>query len=183
MAPGRIIEKDDPKYKKIEQQMNRSTVKYKIIKVQEIHNERLLKGFKRRRRIMEKFNNGEINEKWLFHGSPSFSKIVDTGFKESLARGGNFGAGIYFADDPQKSNCYIGGCSRHGLGGCTSCYRYLLLCRVLLGKTYKTTTIGTALNSLPGYDSISANLPMNEYIVLKGDQTYARYIIKFLPEP
>lgn len=179
MAPGIIIRKDDPKYKKIEQQMNQSTVKYKILKVQEIQNERLMKGFKRRRRIMEKFNNGEINERWLFHGSPSFSKIVDTGFKESLARGGNFGAGIYFADDPQKSNAYIGSCQRHGLNGCTSCYRYLLLCRVLLGKTFKTNA-RTSLNLLPGYDSISASLPMNEYIVLKGDQTYPRYIIKFL---
>lgn len=177
MAPGVVLKKNDPKYIKVEQQMNQPVARYKIVKIQEIHNERLLKGFKRRRRHMRKFNNGEINEKWLFHGSPNFSKIVDVGFQESFARGGSFGPGIYFADDPVKSNGYIGPCSRHNQNGCLSCYRYLLLCRVMLGKT----TQGSNLASLPGYDSISAKLSFNEYIVRKGDQTYANYIIKFLP--
>lgn len=204
MAPSKILLESDPKYQKIKQQMD-STIRdhagssmskpfrsYEILKIQEIFNKKLKSGFRRRRRIMQKYNNGEINEKWLFHGSPNYSRIVDIGFQEHLSKPGRqmLGKGIYFAEDSSKSNQYVHEnhkCPRHNEVGCYQCFRYLLLCRVLLGKTLKTTK-QVAIENLPaGFDSITAEpsptLRYREYVVLRGDQTYPAYIIKYLMKP
>lgn len=204
MAPSKILSETDPKYQKVKIMMD-ATIRnhagspmckpftsYQILKIQEIFNDRLKKGFKRRRRIMNKFNNGEINEKWLFHGTPEYSKVLDIGFQESLSKSGRqmYGKGIYFADDSSKSNQYVHQnhkCPRHDEVGCYECFRYLLLCRVLLGRTLKTTS-QVVLENLPvNYDSITAepsnNLRYKEYVIRRGDQTYPTYLIKYLMKP
>lgn len=98
MAPYRTLKRSDSKYKSIREMMN-STIRdhptdlspkyrsYKILKISEIFNERLERGFNRRKNILEQYS-GEVNEKLLFHGSQHFSDIVELGFDEhkSLVR-------------------------------------------------------------------------------------------------
>lgn len=161
---------------------------YKILEISENYNKRLMKGFKRRRRHLKQYS-GEVNEKWLFHGSPNYFKIVKHGFDEARSVRQMFGAGIYFAEDSSKSNQYVyrdGLCPKHQIIDCYTCWRYLILCRVMLGKTYKTSS-SNSLDNLQGYDSISAEpswqLKYKEYIIRKGDQTYPTYVIKYIIQP
>lgn len=101
-----------------------------------------------------------------------------------------FRHGIYFAEDSSKANQYVfnnGCCPKHRRNDCYKCLRFLLLVRVMLGKTYHTTAVKTSLANLPDYDSITAepstNLKYREYVVRKGDQTYVAYIIKYIIRP
>lgn len=115
MAPFTILNETDPKYQQAQALVDPS---FKILKISEINNQRLMKGFERRKHLLMKFS-GVTNERLMFHGSPSFSKIVDTGFKENLSVISNnspyFGQGIYFSDTSLTSDGYIGACPRHNV--------------------------------------------------------------------
>lgn len=71
-----------------------------------------------------------------------------------------FGAGIYFAEHSSKSNQYVygiggSGCHVHQDKSCYICHRSLLLCRVLLGKTFLQYTSLKISHSPPGHHSVS----------------------------
>jgi len=110
--------------------------------------------------------DSSIGEMYLFHGSASIDKITRGGFatdrtrlpapynapKESHGRTdwGMLGMGSYFADAMGKSMVYFL-CEKHAAYNC-SCTRYILLCRVILGRALvrrgKTNPFGRMKNWL-----------------------------------
>ncbi|XP_013775656.1 uncharacterized protein LOC106460493 [Limulus polyphemus] len=118
--------------------------KYKILSVDYYITRSLVQAFNQEKKNMQK-KYGCAEEILAFHGTPSnnVKEIVKNNFKlEKLgANTGNmgaYGAGIYFSEFPTVSLFY-------GKG--------LLLCKVLLGKSYKcdNTMAGAPLQL--GYDS------------------------------
>ncbi|CDW57235.1 tankyrase 1 [Trichuris trichiura] len=172
--------------------------KYNVVKVDKVFNRRLWERYIRRRDDVAEENSGQHNEKLLFHGSPFVHAIVQKGFDERHAYiGGMFGAGIYFAEHSSKSNQYV-----HGIGGgtgclahkdksCYVCLRYLLLCRVTLGKSFVHSASMKLAHAPPGHHSIlgrpsSAGLAYPEYVIYRGEQAnffpygaYPEYLVTY----
>ncbi|KHJ42648.1 Poly(ADP-ribose) polymerase catalytic domain protein [Trichuris suis] len=158
--------------------------KYNVVKIDKVFNRRLWERYIRRRDDVAEENSGQHNEKLLFHGSPFVHAIVQKGFDERHAYiGGMFGAGIYFAEHSSKSNQYV-----HGIGGgtgclahkdksCYVCLRYLLLCRVTLGKSFVHSASMKLAHAPPGHHSIlgrpsSTGLAYPEY-------AYPEYLVTY----
>ncbi|KRX95030.1 Tankyrase-1, partial [Trichinella pseudospiralis] len=169
--------------------------KYNISKVQKVFNRRLWERYIRRRDDIAEENNGQHNEKLLFHGSPFVNAIVQKGFDERHAYiGGMFGAGIYFAEHSSKSNQYVygigggTGCLPHKDKSCYVCHRQLLLCRVILGKSFGHTTAMKLAHAPPGHHSIIGKpsgygLTYPEYVIYRGEQAYPEYLITYQIAP
>lgn len=200
MAPSEDLKDDSAEYQQVKQKML-STIRphknniggvftgYTIINIKRIKNEPMLSRFKSKQsQIIEK--GAGSSEVQLFHGTRerNLGKILDSGFETDAAdESGMFGAGTYFADLSSKSNQYTfskRGCRRHKNRKCNECYRYLLLCRVELGKTYTATTV-VDIKTLANYNSISAKpkpgfLQYPEYVISDPDQAYPEYLIKYI---
>lgn len=193
---------DDPEYIMVEEQMQ-STVrehkdnaggifdKYNIIKIQKVRNKRLKERYLHRLKEVAEENNGNGNERLLFHGSPFINAIVHKGFDERHAYiGGMFGAGIYFAENSSKSNQYVygigggTGCPAHKDRSCYICHRQLLLCQVTLGKSFTQLSAMKMAHAPPGHHSVigrpsNGGLTFPEYVIYRGEQGYPEYLINF----
>lgn len=200
MAPSEDLKADSDEYLRVKQKMI-STIRthknniggiftdYTIINIKKIKNDPMLGRFKdKQSQIIKK--GGGSSEVQVFHGTceRNLGKILDSGFETEIAdKPGMFGAGIYFADLSSKSNQYTfskRGCRRHKDRKCDKCYRYLLLCRVELGKTYTATTV-VDIKRLASYNSISAQpkpgfLQYPEYVISDPDQAYPEFLIKYI---
>ncbi|VDM41616.1 unnamed protein product [Toxocara canis] len=157
--------------------------RFSIVEVQKVLNKKLREKYMRRRADIAEENDGEANEKMLYHGSPFIHSIVEKGFDERYSyMGGMFGAGIYFAEHSSKSNQYVygiggSGCTKHKDRSCYECVRHLLLCRVALGKCFAHTTSNKMAHSPPGHHSVMGRpciggLNYPEYVIYRGEQVY-----------
>ncbi|XP_076060253.1 tankyrase isoform X2 [Oratosquilla oratoria] len=165
--------------------------KYNVVKIQKVRNRRLWDRYSHRREEIGEENNGQSNERMLFHGSPFISAIVQKGFDERHAYiGGMFGAGIYFAEHSSKSNQYVygigggTGCPAHKDRSCYSCFRQLVLCRVALGKSFLQFSAMKMAHAPPGHHSVvgrpsAGGLCYPEYVVYRGEQAYPEYLITY----
>jgi hypothetical protein len=133
----------------------------------------------------------EINEVFLFHGTPTAETgrtIAEQGFDERVANlGGLYGAGSYFADSLCKSNQYTG----------SNMSRTFLICRVLMGWPFCTNTThndskrptrrppenssGRVYDSIFAQSGVANNgsQEQNEYVLFKGDQVYPEFLVTF----
>lgn len=104
-----------------------------------------------------------------------------TYFTHYLILLGMFGAGIYFAEHSSKSNQYVygigggTGCPVHKDRSCYSCHRQLLLCRVVLGKSFLQFSAMKMAHAPPGHHSVvgrpsAGGLTYPEYVVYRGEQ-------------
>lgn len=166
---------------------------YDIIKIQRISNAKLWQRYLHRRTEICDENHGYPNERMLFHGSAFVNSIIQKGFDERHAYiGGMFGAGIYFAENSSKSNQYVygilngAGCPTHKDKSCYVCKRQMLLCRVLLGKTFYQFNALKMAHAPPGHHSVTGRpsdrggLSFPEYVVYRGEQAYPEYLITYL---
>lgn len=164
--------------------------RFSVVEVQKVLNKRLREKYMRRRADIAEENDGEPNEKMLYHGSPFIHSIVEKGFDERYSyMGGMFGAGIYFAEHSSKSNQYVygiggSGCPKHKDRSCYECVRNLLLCRVALGKCFAHTTSSKMAHSPPGHHSVMGRpciggLNYPEYVIYRGEQAYPEYVIVY----
>ncbi|XP_035701715.1 poly [ADP-ribose] polymerase tankyrase isoform X2 [Folsomia candida] len=176
--------------------------KYNIIKIQKVRNPRLWERYIHRRNEIAEDNGREgSNERMLFHGSPFIPAIVHKGFDERHAYiGGMFGAGIYFAEHSSKSNQYVHGigggtgCPAHKDRSCYTCHRQLLLCRVVLGKSFLQFSAMKMAHAPPGHHSVvgrpletglghtkpsAGGLTYPEYVVYRGEQAYPEYLVSY----
>ncbi|KAL5021726.1 hypothetical protein ScPMuIL_000881 [Solemya velum] len=193
---------DDSEYISVAEQMQ-STVRdhkdniggifnrYNIIKIQKIRNKKLWEKYCHRKKEVGDENHGHSNERFLFHGSPFINAIVHKGFDERHAYiGGMFGAGIYFAENSSKSNQYVygigggTGCPVHKDRSCYICHRQLLLCRVVLGKSFLQLNAMKIAHAPPGHHSVigrpsSGGLSHPEYVVYRGEQAFPEYLLTF----
>ena len=78
--------------------------------------------------MIEKENNGNANEKILYHGTgeEGFKGVVENGFDDRYWLSGLFGAGCYFANDIFKS---LGYTKINSAGE-----EFILICSVILGN-------------------------------------------------
>ncbi|KAI0235048.1 Poly [ADP-ribose] polymerase tankyrase-2 [Lamellibrachia satsuma] len=165
--------------------------RYNIVKIERVRNKKLWERYIHRRKEVAEENHGSENEHRLFHGSAFINAIVHKGFDERHAYiGGMFGAGIYFAENSSKSNQYVygigggTGCPVHKDRSCYICHRQLLLCRVVLGKSFLQFSAMKMAHAPPGHHSIigrpsSGGLTFAEYVVYRGEQAYPEYLITY----
>ncbi|OLP83580.1 Tankyrase-1 [Symbiodinium microadriaticum] len=125
-----------------------------------------------------------ICEAYLFHGTDPHSalKIVENGFEVKKSRAGKrFGFGGYFSEDPAVADRYAG----EGEGLYRACYA-LLLCRVLLGRQYRTTKFRdesvTEEAFRQRFDSVLAEPHCHlhrEFVIFDGHQVYPEYALVY----
>lgn len=129
----------------------------------------------------------DLNEFWLWHGTSEEGarQIVRDNFlldaAEHIVHGQRFGAGIYFAEDVDKSLTYA---EKDNNG-----FQYILLCRVLCGKIYSLheEQFVTADQEAKrrGRHSIVASPPKQprEFVALSPQQVYPEFCLKVRTVP
>lgn len=146
--------------KKVENLMTKSFGnRLRIIKIEKIRSNYGEKMFYERRERIKAENNGDANEKWLFHGTVNYEGIIKEGFRLKYARAGSYGKGLYFSPNSSLSNGFsrpAGTCNCTFEQNCQSCVKIMLECKVLLGKTCTTIGGNSALTEPPvGYHSVT----------------------------
>jgi hypothetical protein len=164
---------------------------FKFLRVEKIVNEYREEKYQKLREKIRSENNGCAKQRFLFHGSSntSIDSIVENGFDIRLSNpNGMFGAGIYFARNSSKANLYtgiFGGCNCSPVQDCGVCRRYMLECRVLIGKPFYSTQANQSLRAPPqGFHSVygipsAAGLDHPEIIVYKNYQALPLFKIAY----
>jgi serine/threonine protein kinase/ubiquitin len=190
-----------------------STRQTRVVSVQRVENESLWQMYQLRRDIFKKYCAAQgihslstatnwqpvipsktemstvINEFYLFHGTDlkSAQIICEHGFDERVAKlKGLYGAGSYFA---------INSCKSHQYSSKDSSTFVMLVCRVVMGSPYCTSTSHSNQrrppdnSATPGrsFDSIFAQNGIahggqqhhNEYVVFDRSQVYPEYIVRY----
>lgn len=114
----------------------------------------------------------DTNEFWLFHGTSwATSKIIaKAGFDERVGKmTGLYGSGVYFAENPCKSNQY------NAVGTTPIGERIIIYSRVLLGDVYETSTGLSGIRRAPNKPRI--NEPHDSVIAFGGTQVHKEYIV------
>lgn len=118
----------------------------------------------------------DCSPRQLFHVTRSkhLESLLVEGLDQRLASRGRFGRGLYFAEDPRKSNQYWKG---------SGSVRMMLRASVLLGhvKEYKANSIDPSLLREPkGYDSVQGELyGQREHVVYDSARVQIEYIITY----
>ncbi|KAK6168972.1 hypothetical protein SNE40_020113 [Patella caerulea] len=148
---------------------------YSVTKVEYVVNPVLKKKFEYAKQQLKKSRGGDSALPVLaFHGTAEaniqpicengFKKLGDSGFKQT--HGSKYGNGVYFSEYPTYSMGYIQGATK------------LLLCQVLLGKSYTCTALRSSSQVEPGYDShISAD--KKELVVFDTNRILPCYIVHY----
>ena len=117
------------------------------------------------------------NVKYAFHvtRTKNLGSLLIEGLDQRLASKGLFGNGLYFADDPRKSNYYWEGNEKD----------LKMVLRVCLApgriKFYPPNTINPHLKREPkGFDSVQGELKKNiEYVIYNSKRVNIEYIITY----
>ncbi|CAB3362436.1 Hypothetical predicted protein [Cloeon dipterum] len=164
---------------------------YEILEVYQVKNSDLWEKYWNRRDQIRREIGGRVKEARLFHGTKHAYKITEDGFNLNFANDrGMFGKGIYFADLSSKSNQYTfegcnTPCAPHKKIFCTDCERFMLICRVALGKEYEPNAPMNGISAPPsGYHSILADpsrklVNYREYAIYNNYQAYPGYLVKY----
>ena len=127
------VSRNSSEWNKIHLRMVEPGFYIEIIKIERIQNPWLWEVFDRSRKRMSDKNQGQVNEKELFHGTRRTppKKIYDSeqGFDNRLASTGLWGEGTYFASSAKYSNSYAY-CTDEG-------YKQMFLAQVITGITCK----------------------------------------------
>ena len=120
----------------VEQLLHESMPDAEIMFLDRIQNICLWEQYSFCRSRMDKKNDGEVNEKLLFHGTgvtkPSKIYTSEQGFDFRYSAQGLWGTGTYFAEKARYSHHYSFRCFDN--------VRQILLARVLTGETYLVVT-------------------------------------------
>lgn len=155
----------------------------------------LWEAYRMRQAIIAAENDGDANEKLLWHGTNVPDVVTRKGLDPRVCSlNGMFGGGVYFADRSTKSVRYTGASTKGDRGR-------LLLCRVALGrqmvKYAPSPNIRRPPEPFPLYPSqivswwrdehfhslfapsSMAGLLMSEYIVYHCNQAVPEYVLDF----
>ena len=155
-----------------------------ILKIERIQNKFLYTKYDLCRKRMHEKNNGQVNEKWLFHGSSRVSpeKIYESehGFDFRHSDGSSlWGKGAYFAVNASYSLRSYAYRSPQG-------YQQIFIAFVLTGDSIrmaKDPTLVTPPTKDDGsgdYDSVNGTTGSSQvYIVYDHDKCYPAYLITF----
>ncbi|KAK3600834.1 hypothetical protein CHS0354_014195 [Potamilus streckersoni] len=152
-----------------------------VIKIERVQNKSLYLQYKARKRQLEQQNNGQANEKELWHGTAltNIQNINHNGFNRSYSGSGSHGNGTYFAVNASYSvngYCHVD----------TSGHRHIYLAHVMTGDSI---VLGSGTCVLPPkdpryphitYNSTTDNLANPQMFVIFHDtQAYPSYHITF----
>eukprot|EP01114_Cavostelium_apophysatum_P021747 TRINITY_DN7671_c0_g1_i1.p1 TRINITY_DN7671_c0_g1~~TRINITY_DN7671_c0_g1_i1.p1 ORF type:complete len:605 (+),score=132.91 TRINITY_DN7671_c0_g1_i1:31-1845(+) len=147
--------------------------KYEVTKVEYIVNPLLYRKFQARRlKLAENMEWQDTKPILCFHGTndKNIDSIVKNNFDmerigKNTGNMGVFGKGIYFSESPSYSMGYVGGGTR------------IMLCQVLIGRSYKTGgCMGASLQK--GYDSHISTCG-NEIVIYDVDSILPSYIVHY----
>ncbi|KAK2905058.1 hypothetical protein Q8A67_006857 [Cirrhinus molitorella] len=187
MAPNELYKKfnlqpTSTEYIDVLKQFQATCPNNKVLKIERIQNTGMWKNYQNNKRVMEKKNGHQNNEKRLFHGTSeqTISHIEKSGFNRSYA-GKNaavYGNGTYFALNASYSS--------HPTYSVPNAqgHKHMYLCRVLTGD-YTTGVKGMIVppaknaNCDP-YDTVVDNpTAPTIFVVFRDDNAYPEYLITF----
>eukprot|EP01133_Synstelium_polycarpum_P007375 gene7375-8594_t len=152
-----------------------SSTNYKVSKVEYVVNPKLIKDFAKKKQQYEDLKYDDCSPVFGFHGTSAknINSICTNNFSVPGNNGvghatdsGWYGKGIYFSEYPEYSIGYISDCSK------------LLLCKVLLGKSYKCSGLITGQPCKTGYTShISPD--EKELVIFSPEQILPLYIVHY----
>lgn len=109
MVEIKSVRRETPEWKKIEYCFTHN-FRVNVLHIERIQNQWLWKSYFRSRQDLSQKNNGQINEKWLFHGTKNTppQKVYNSeqGFDNRLSSRGLWGEGAYFAERSGYSHNY-----------------------------------------------------------------------------
>ncbi|KAL7530660.1 hypothetical protein ACHAWF_003465 [Thalassiosira exigua] len=162
-----------------------------VRRVWRVQEPKLWEAYCMRRAIIAAENDGDPNEKLLWHGTAATEIVLRKGLDPRVCSlNGLFGGGVYFADKSTKSVRYTGAYNRGDTG-------QLMLCRVSLGrqmvKRWPSQGLRRPPNPWPLYPSqlgpwwrdehfhslFAPPILMNEYIVYHSNQGVPEYVVDF----
>jgi len=148
-----------------------------VSKIWRIQNVRLWRWYYLYRQEIAERNQGEANEKLVWHGTDinNIDDIVQNGFDFRLSRDGAIGSGIYFAASAVTSLSYV----RNG--------QKMLLCRTALGQS----AAGRRGYRRPPeryrgilFDSVDGNLSGDAmFCIFDNRQSYPEWVIEYSSQP
>uniref|UniRef100_UPI00358DF70B protein mono-ADP-ribosyltransferase PARP11-like isoform X2 n=1 Tax=Myxine glutinosa TaxID=7769 RepID=UPI00358DF70B len=158
-----------------------STINKTLQKVSRIQNVELWENFTRKKKWMSHKRQGEVEERFLFHGtsSSSITGICTINFDMRLygKNGTALGAGVYFAKNAAYSDRYVTE---------SNCSKQMFLARVLVGEfvrgdaTYRRPPEKTP--DIP-YDSCVDNVSNPQiFVIFDKDQMYPEYLLEYEKE-
>ena len=102
------ISLSDSEAKNIINIFNKSLSKYRVTKIEGLQNAYLWNKYCKSKTNLSKSNNGNLNEKYLFHATAEkIMKIVVTeGFRKEFTYKGRYGKGTYVVRDASRSERY-----------------------------------------------------------------------------
>ncbi|XP_011404758.1 PREDICTED: uncharacterized protein LOC105313219 [Amphimedon queenslandica] len=167
---------------KVKSAVKKTMTEAKIVQIERIQNKYLYDKYALCKKRMHKKNNGQVNEKWLFHGSRGVSpeRIYKSehGFDFRYGGQGLWGKGAYFAVNASYSGGSYAFNSPQG--------RQIFLAFVLTGDS-KAMGSDKSLVTPPkkedgsgDYDSVNGLSGSSQvYIVYDHDKSYPAYLITF----
>ncbi|XP_059417878.1 protein mono-ADP-ribosyltransferase PARP14-like [Carassius carassius] len=176
------LQPTSPEYKEVTGLFQASCPKNNVLKIERIQNPGMWRNYQNNKRVMEKKNGHQNNEKRLFHGTSelTINHIEKSGFNRSYA-GKNatvYGKGTYFALNASysSSNTY----SVPNAQG----HKHMYLCRVLTGDYTpgnSTMIVPPAKNAnCDPYDTVVDNpTTPTIFVVFRDDNAYPEYLITF----
>ncbi|CAB3360007.1 Hypothetical predicted protein [Cloeon dipterum] len=142
---------------------------------------------KRRTEVGQELGGSNFNQKFLFLTSPYVDQISVYGIDMARdAIDGTFGHGIYLTQSALNASRYAfnskTGCSAHQLTKCMTCTRKMIVCKVVLGKSYNSA--GKVNHSeLPrGYHSVQGLIkghPSDVFVVYDTYQIIPTFYVEF----
>eukprot|EP01132_Coremiostelium_polycephalum_P005972 gene5972-7439_t len=152
-----------------------SKTSYKVTCVEYVVNPKLVNAFQKKKEEFEKLGYPDCSPVFGFHGTSAkninlicannFVVPGNAGVKHATDSGW-YGKGIYFSEYPEYSIDYIQDCSK------------LLLCKVILGKSYKCSGLITGQPCQKGYTS-HLSPDEKEIVIFHPDQILPCYIVHY----
>ncbi|XP_046570875.1 protein mono-ADP-ribosyltransferase PARP14-like isoform X2 [Haliotis rubra] len=149
--------------------------RYKVVKVEYVVTPDLVRRFRSAQESLKK-SRGEMNAQPIlaFHGTDegNITKICEKGFLKhgdagfQMKSGNKYGNGVYFSEFPDYSMRYIRGSTK------------LLLCKVLLGKTYTISSFTQGSSVHSGYDSHTSACG-KELVIFDTSRILPSYIVHY----
>ena len=190
------VVRETQEWKYVEENTLEPNFRIRIIKIERIQNTWLWELYQLSKKRMSEKNNGEVNEKMLFHGTrqtpPKDIYDSEQGFDNRLASKGRWGEGTYFAASAKYSNAYC-----HTLD---SGDRQMFLAQVIAGFSCELSLKDSTLKAPPKkeewvtlletakfegerYDSVNG-LSNNSkvYVIYELGRVYPAYLITYRKE-
>jgi len=195
----KTVSRGTPEWNSIHDQMVKPDFPARIIKIERVQNTWLWELYQLSKKRMLEKNDGEVNEKSLFHGTRTTAPkdIYDSeqGFDNRLASKGMWGEGIYFAEMAKYSDAYA-----HKLRGG---HKQIFLAQVITGVAFKSSSSDNNIKAPPKksdhygffslifrthkskfegerYDSITATTQGTKiYVIYELGRVYPAYLITY----